>query len=90
MNNRIFSYQDILQGAANRQEKASGTTIAVADTEKTFFICSVIGTTVTIADDAGTTVMVINTNHFNYPFLKLPRGFTVSAAGTVYITYFWL
>jgi hypothetical protein len=80
---------DILQAAANKQQFDSGTSIVKADSDKAYFVTSILGSTVTVKDAGGNTVGVVTGDiSFNFPFLRLDAGFDISAAGTVYITFF--
>jgi len=89
MIHRTFSYNDICQASANRQITETGTSIVKADTTLTYFITSIIGSSVTIKDAAGATMIVTNSISFNWP-IRIDDGFDVSASGTVYLTYFTL
>jgi hypothetical protein len=81
---------DIKQASANHQKTISGTSVSVSDasdTSRAYFITSIIGTGVTIADKDGTTVIVTGTVSFNFP-LRIDGGFSIAASATAYVTYF--
>lgn len=85
---RYLSWQDVQQASSNRQETLSGTTVTKTEDQTiSYFITSIIGTTVTLADKDGTTVLITSTVSFNYP-IRIDGGFISSSSGAHYITFF--
>jgi len=90
---RNISPQDIQQASVNRQNTLSGTSLTVKDSgnaESSFFITSIIGTTVTLADKDGSAIMVVPSSISFYTPIRVDGGFQLSASATAYVTYFWL